>query len=373
MRLPELRTKDLKALSRFVSQMSLCDDIAALESFVLSELTTLVDGDVAVWNEVTLGGNIVCGSTWPQFDEKFWTSLAPALVANLADHPFVREISKSRPEFHANRISDYSTYRHFLRTPLRNEIYSEWNCEYMCISSFDTGRSSQLAFQINRSDSNFTKGDVQKFWLLAKQAKAIYQRISVLEKLEQNYRAILSDSSIRTFTSLRLGPFLTVRSASQNAQELLYEDSGKHRVGFSLPEKILNRLKSIAVAWDREKRDFSERSCEFKHFIRHRKFSFRFRQCDFGDYRLEGLVEAGDRRLAEKSMLANAEELNRRELNVLSWVASGKTNPEIAILMNLKVKTIEGYVSSILDKLDLSDRTQLILSSKILRAEIRPA
>jgi two-component system, NarL family, response regulator DevR len=52
-------------------------------------------------------------------------------------------------------------------------------------------------------------------------------------------------------------------------------------------------------------------------------------------------------------------ELTDRELDVLVELIAGKTNPEIGEVLNLSEKTVRNYVSTILDKLGLANRTEL--------------
>ena len=52
-------------------------------------------------------------------------------------------------------------------------------------------------------------------------------------------------------------------------------------------------------------------------------------------------------------------ELSNRELDVLASVARGKTNAEIGRLLNLSEKTVSNYVSTILEKLHLTNRVEL--------------
>jgi DNA-binding NarL/FixJ family response regulator len=51
--------------------------------------------------------------------------------------------------------------------------------------------------------------------------------------------------------------------------------------------------------------------------------------------------------------------LSERELEVLAEVARGKTNAEIGRTLNLSEKTVRNYVSSVLEKLRLSNRIEL--------------
>jgi DNA-binding NarL/FixJ family response regulator len=52
--------------------------------------------------------------------------------------------------------------------------------------------------------------------------------------------------------------------------------------------------------------------------------------------------------------------LSPREREVLQLIAEGKTSREIADLMNLSVKTVQSHRTSLMQKLDLHDRGDLI-------------
>ncbi|MDF9878267.1 response regulator [Cellulosimicrobium cellulans] len=59
--------------------------------------------------------------------------------------------------------------------------------------------------------------------------------------------------------------------------------------------------------------------------------------------------------------------LSEQELNVLTAIAEGLTNRQIASKLFLSEKTVKNYVSNILTKLDLESRTQAaVLATKLL-------
>lgn len=58
------------------------------------------------------------------------------------------------------------------------------------------------------------------------------------------------------------------------------------------------------------------------------------------------------------------EGLTVREREVLALIAEGAGNPQIARALGISVKTVQNYVSRILDKLQVSDRTQAALKAR---------
>ncbi len=71
--------------------------------------------------------------------------------------------------------------------------------------------------------------------------------------------------------------------------------------------------------------------------------------------RLLSRVRAAERKLEEGAF----RELSDRELDVLVEVARGKTNAEIGQALNLSEKTVRNYVSTVLEKLHLTNRIEL--------------
>lgn len=64
------------------------------------------------------------------------------------------------------------------------------------------------------------------------------------------------------------------------------------------------------------------------------------------------------------STLANAAGLTRREQEVLTVLAGGATNPEIATVLHLSERTVAHHVSAILFKLGAPTRTAAVASAR---------
>jgi two-component system response regulator NreC len=56
----------------------------------------------------------------------------------------------------------------------------------------------------------------------------------------------------------------------------------------------------------------------------------------------------------------DAEGLSPREREVLQLIAEGHTNKQIAEILNISIKTVQAHRTSLMQKLDLHDRGELI-------------
>ncbi len=81
------------------------------------------------------------------------------------------------------------------------------------------------------------------------------------------------------------------------------------------------------------------------------------------DHRIQGR-DAGEETSAAQASLEERYELTRREITILEQLAAGVSNREIASQLGLKMGTVKNYVSSILLKLDVRNRTQVALKMK---------
>jgi DNA-binding NarL/FixJ family response regulator len=77
---------------------------------------------------------------------------------------------------------------------------------------------------------------------------------------------------------------------------------------------------------------------------------------DVIDLALRATELLGESIRAEKEKFGG---LTAREREVAAWIAQGKSNREIAEAMTVGVKTIETYVTRILNKLNFDSRVQI--------------
>lgn len=66
----------------------------------------------------------------------------------------------------------------------------------------------------------------------------------------------------------------------------------------------------------------------------------------------------------ESRSTRHVDDLTSREREILEHLASGKNNKQIARELDLSLKTVQNYVSRLLEKLQVSDRTQAALLAR---------
>lgn len=73
------------------------------------------------------------------------------------------------------------------------------------------------------------------------------------------------------------------------------------------------------------------------------------------------LAAATTARGSSAALATSFAELTEREAEVLALIGEGRSNQQIARELGLTIKTVQNYVSRVLDKLHVSDRTQAAL------------
>jgi DNA-binding CsgD family transcriptional regulator len=145
-------------------------------------------------------------------------------------------------------------------------------------------------------------------------------------------------------TALKISDFATLR---QFRDTIVYQDG--HRIlgtnrELATPVLPTGGLGWAAVGLGRQGMDFTERDRLVLNLLRPH-----FEQAD----RNADLCTA--RRAARAKPLASYN-LTPRESEVALWLAQGKTNPEIAIILQLSARTVEKHVERILEKIGVENR-----------------
>ena len=75
------------------------------------------------------------------------------------------------------------------------------------------------------------------------------------------------------------------------------------------------------------------------------------------------MVERQQKNLTSSAIFRHTE-LTLRETEVLSWIAKGKTNQDIAEILSLSLRTVKKHIENIFKKLGVENRTAAVLRAQ---------
>jgi len=105
--------------------------------------------------------------------------------------------------------------------------------------------------------------------------------------------------------------------------------------------------------------------CLYVFFSKDDKFQFKNTVMDFMmphiDYVLRKIQHLGPvKTLSKISLPFNLSSLTERELEVIEWIKAGKTNQEIASILNITQNTVKSHLKRIYQKLNVGKRAQAV-------------
>ena len=81
----------------------------------------------------------------------------------------------------------------------------------------------------------------------------------------------------------------------------------------------------------------------------------------------EVFVSRDDRNFIQNTSLVSELKLSKRELEILSLLAEGHTNQEIATKLFVSLSTVKTHNQNIFEKLDVKSRIQAVSKAKSLK------
>lgn len=105
--------------------------------------------------------------------------------------------------------------------------------------------------------------------------------------------------------------------------------------------------------------------CLYVFFSKYNKFQIKIAMMDFFiphiDHVLRKIQHLGPvKPLSKTSLPLNMLSLTNRELEVIEWIKAGKTNQEIAAILNITQNTVKSHLKRIYQKLNVGKRAQAV-------------
>lgn len=346
--LPRLGHRDFKQVLEFLGRIYAISDFDTFRKEVVSGLQSLVPSEVNAYNEVDIRR---------QHNEVVYDRPEAVIVPDgdrifdryIPEHPLIAYY-KSNSGHGAVKISDVISTKRFHRLGLYNEFFRLIGIEDQMVVSFPSPRPVIVGVALNRKRRNFTERDRLLLNLINPHLLQAYGNIEAVSRLNRALdlaQRVLNESRAAV---VWLKDGARVQNATLQARALLTQYfPGERKPPEALPE-LLQRWLGQELARFGNLKDVPA--------VR-RPLAIRG---ESGDLIVRLISDNGQLcLLLEESIAAKSGNviygLTRRESEVLEWVSRGKTNWEIALILNISARTVQKHLEHIFQKLGVETRT----------------
>ena len=343
-----LEHRDFKEVLEFLGRIYAISDFDTFRKQVVSGLQGLVPSEVNGYNEVDIRA---------QHNEVVYDRPEVIRIPDgdrifdryIPEHPLIA-YSRNTSGHGAVKISDVISTRRFHGLGLYNEFFRRIGIEDQMVISFPSPRPVIVGVALNRKHRNFTERDRLLLNLINPHLFQAYSNIEAVNRLnrEIHFAQRLLEESHAAVVWLKNGA--RVQHATLQARALLTQYfPGGRRPLEALPE-LLQRWLGQELARFGNLNDVPSPR---------RPLAIR-RGSD--DLIVRLISDNGQLCLLLEESLATkrgsaACGLTRREGEVLEWVSRGKTNWEIALILDISARTVQKHLEHIFQKLGVETRT----------------
>jgi DNA-binding CsgD family transcriptional regulator len=331
-------------------------DATTFPARVVAALARCVVCDTVAYVRVDPGAKSFELTAWPQdaFDDM---DRHEVFALHVRDHPLVKHFRDAR-DARAWSPFDLVTPEAFRQTALYRKIYQPLGIEYQLAMLLPNPAPGTYAIVLHRSNEDFSDEERQALELL-------------WPHLIQASRNVRSFSRLRdggTVRSLMEGRGIIVLDRDCNV-ELCTEQARLWltrycaetflRGKIELPEKVAKWV-ADQLADTSPARAIPERSrLEPLTLFRGDNFLTIRMVVDTG--RGQHLLILEEETLNAPPIALEGLGLTQREAEVLAWVAQGKSNPEVGIILGMSARTVQKHLEHVFEKLGVESRTAAIL------------
>jgi len=309
-------------------------DLPSIPHATIEALEKLLPGDCVAYNEFH-GARVVNISAPNQLDD----DTMQAFEAYLGEHPSVNHILNTKtPD--AVRLSDVSSHRQWRATNLYNHVFRPTNFNYQVGCMFPISDASMAGFSVNRVSLDFTSEQRDLMTLLVPHFTQAWARANAISH---------RDSALSSVAVTEVDPDARIHFATEKASVLI----ARYRLRDSLDGRVLPEpyrgwlLENIAMAGKLD---------AFRPLLLEAQGQRLTVRLAAIPYQNRYQLHFEERTVVTAGQMAKHFGLTARQGEVLYWIAEGKSNEEIGLILGAKPRTIAKHVEQIFARIGVENR-----------------
>jgi DNA-binding CsgD family transcriptional regulator/PAS domain-containing protein len=342
-----LRERELRSVLEFLRSLYAAPSLEGFQQTLLTSVRGLVPADVTAYVEASPRDLVVNADPATVLD---FPDSRQLLRARLHESPLLG--SYMRGNGAAVKISDFLTRRQWERRRLYQDCLHRLQSSYMLAKGLPGPRGRITAVTLHRGRRDFSEAERDLLTLLGPHLNQAFANATTLTRLADELTALRRGVETLNEGMVAVDREGQVTLMTSRARRLLGEYLGTAGRGRRLPELVARWLRAQQLALA----SVNGIAAPIRPLI-----------IDRGDARLVArlvgdpqqtlvIVEEQKRRALRPAALT-ALGLTPREAEVLAWIAQGKTNAEIGVLLGTSPRTIDKHVERVLTKLRVESRT----------------
>lgn len=342
-----LSQRDWLKLFGFLQSLHVPRELPEFRKYIAAALPDLIASEVTGYNEInsrTRQNFIVVspeeGVHFPESHRIF--------EEHIQEHPLIGYTAKTR-DSRVLKISDFLSDAQYERLGLYQDFYRRIGTKYQMAVALSIRRPILVGIALNRLRPDFTERERTLLTVLRPHLMQAYENALTWSRMVEvsavAHRA-LDNFHASVITLREDGGMVSLPSSAERLLEKYFDRRPK---SLRLPDLLRDWLKAQVSSPLRSRGPFQ--------IMRgHERLTVRATR-EEGRIVLLLAEKNSSQSMAPSVDLLLDSGLTRREAEVLSWVAHGRTNLEIAALLTMSPRTVQKHLERVFQKLGVESRT----------------
>ena len=341
-----------KVLLRSLPELYQETTLDTLPRRMLDFVARLIPADALAFNEFRWSPPGLQATTTPP--ELSTSKYIQKLTCYLTQDPVIRHRQETG-DISARKISDFVSPAQYHRLPVYQEVYRHINAEDQFSVALRLTSSTIVSLAINRDRPSFTAEDRVLLNLAQPHLAQAYQNAETATQLQGRLGRTWELLETLPTGVIVLDRQMRIAFATVHARQLLQQ--------YFTRSKLIRRPPAALQSWVRQQCQGSPQpqALAVGFFVKESAAGTLIVRSAPGKDRGEIilLLEENEEKATPMRPPETLQRLGltRREAEVLLWVAQGKTNPEIAIILHAASRTVGKHLERIFAKLGVATRT----------------
>lgn len=340
-----LTQRDFRRLSQFLHRIYAICALPEFRNQVVDYLPELLPSEVTVFNEVHTRRRELFHVTNPSSAMDFPDSVR-IFEEHMHEHPLIA-FSLDKRKRAVVKISDFMSMTRFRELGIYREFFRRVGTDHQMVCVIGSEDPPLIGIAVNRSGYDFNESERNLLAFALPHLRQAYDNATAFSRTSQSLPLTQREEpAIEGLVVLDRG--WRTKLISRRDSLLLGKYFGQRPTTGGIPDRLIEWIRA-------QSRVVSMFSVPMPLVLRRGDEQLTLRLFPDQDRFLLLFHESTVLRPGPSPM--SPEGLTLREREILSWVARGKSNSSIAVILSIKVRTVEKHLEHVYEKLGVENRT----------------